>query len=42
MRLRRRDSGAVQGIGVSDAWSVVTKAERHAWSVVAKAEGYGC
>ncbi|TYJ27636.1 hypothetical protein E1A91_A07G201000v1 [Gossypium mustelinum] len=31
MRLRRRDFGAVQGIGVSDAWSVVTKAE-----------GYGC
>ncbi|TYI99910.1 hypothetical protein E1A91_A13G050800v1 [Gossypium mustelinum] len=42
MRLRRRDSGAVQGIGVSDSWSVVTKAERHAWGVVAKAEGYGC
>ncbi|XP_017614952.1 uncharacterized protein LOC108460089 [Gossypium arboreum] len=31
-----------EGIGVSDAWSVVTKAEGHAWSVVTKAEGYGC
>ncbi|KAK5826763.1 hypothetical protein PVK06_021694 [Gossypium arboreum] len=31
----------MKGIGVSDAWSVVTKAERHAWGVVAKAEGCG-
>lgn len=30
----------LQGIGVSDAWSVVAKAEGHAWGVVAKAEGY--
>ncbi|KAB2071334.1 hypothetical protein ES319_A08G214200v1 [Gossypium barbadense] len=30
-----------EDIRVSDAWSVMTKAEMHAWGVVAKAEGYG-